>query len=243
MLTISIYGNHSFELTSCLVITGPGWVSGQSTLLQVLISIQSLILVPDPYYNEPCYESVRGTPAGVAQSEAYNKKIRSYTVSAALESHLTAILNNKNEYVEFESVMIKHFLEKRSLIQKELWSWVKDDASLAPSVSKVCDLFEQLSNRERGSRARRPRGIAAVARKAAKSNEPIVLDDSDVEESYEYSSKKPSTGALKSDETIEIDLSDDEEKKKENKSDNSKKNSRSDTGAAKSVGDLIDLTL
>lgn len=30
--------------------SGPGWVAGQSTLLQVLISIQSLILVPDPYF-------------------------------------------------------------------------------------------------------------------------------------------------------------------------------------------------
>jgi hypothetical protein len=33
--------------------TGPGWISGQSTLLQVLISIQSLILCEEPYLNEP----------------------------------------------------------------------------------------------------------------------------------------------------------------------------------------------
>lgn len=37
----------SFNLTNAFVIgwQGPGWISGQSTLLQVLISIQSLILV------------------------------------------------------------------------------------------------------------------------------------------------------------------------------------------------------
>lgn len=33
--------------------SGPGWVAGQSTLLQVLISIQSLILNNEPYLNEP----------------------------------------------------------------------------------------------------------------------------------------------------------------------------------------------
>lgn len=30
-----------------------GWIPNQSTLLQVLLSIQSLIFVPDPYFNEP----------------------------------------------------------------------------------------------------------------------------------------------------------------------------------------------
>lgn len=32
---------------------GPGWIAGHSTLLQVLISIQSLILCEEPYLNEP----------------------------------------------------------------------------------------------------------------------------------------------------------------------------------------------
>jgi len=33
--------------------SGPGWISDQSTLLQVLISIQSLIFCEEPYLNEP----------------------------------------------------------------------------------------------------------------------------------------------------------------------------------------------
>eukprot|EP00804_Cyclotella_cryptica_P021257 CCRYP_001537-RA/>CCRYP_001537-RA protein AED:0.30 eAED:0.30 QI:0/-1/0/1/-1/0/1/0/100 len=36
---------------------GPDWISGESTSLQVLISIQSLILIPDPYFNEPGFET------------------------------------------------------------------------------------------------------------------------------------------------------------------------------------------
>jgi hypothetical protein len=128
---------------------GPGWVSGQSTLLQVLISIQSLVFVPDPWFNEP--GRLRGTPQGYTNSEAYNKIIRSHTVSAAIESHLSAILGNTNSYVEFESVMIKHFLEKRSMIQNELRTWEGDDGNLAPTVSKICCLLEQLNDREKAA--------------------------------------------------------------------------------------------
>ena len=232
---------------------GPGWISGQSTLLQVLISIQSLILVPDPYFNEPGWERSRGTPQGDQQSKAYNKNIRKYTVSAAIESHLSSILGNTNNpYAEFERAMIKHFLEKRSLIQKELWSWVKDDGSLAKSVTNVCNLLAQLASRERGvNRSKR-------AKKATQSKEPIVLDDLDVEEAYvprkstkdalksnetieidlvdEEAQPKRSNGALKSsNETIEIDLSSDEEKKE----DDSKIGQRKSAGCD---GGLVDLT-
>lgn len=210
---------------------GPGWISGQSTLLQVLISIQSLILVPDPYYNEPGWEPDRGTPRGDARSKSYNKKIRQYTVSAAIESDLSSILNGTNPYPEFESAMIKHFLEKRSLIQKELWSWVKEDNGQATRVSNVCNLMERLSQRERGaSRKKRPRAtMSAIAVRANQSNDPIVLD----EFGMEVRSAKPTKAVPKVNEAIEIDLSDDddEDEKKEEK----------ESAGAKTTG-LIDLT-
>ena len=183
----SIY--HSYSLFATLD-KGPGWVSGQSTLLQVLISIQSLILVPDPLFNEPGLGLFRGTSTGDGMSKAYNKKIRSCTVSAAIESHLSAILGGTNPYVEFESIMIKHFLEKRSMIQKELCAWEKDDHKLAPIVSKICSLLEQLSDRERAASRRKKRT------KIAKSNEPIILDDED-------DKKLPATGKRRSNGTIE----------------------------------------
>jgi ubiquitin-protein ligase len=44
--------------------SGPGWVPGQSTLLQVLLSIQALILVEEPFFNEPGFEKQEGTPEG-----------------------------------------------------------------------------------------------------------------------------------------------------------------------------------
>ena len=135
---------------------GPSWISNQSTLLQVLISIQSLIFVPDPYFNEPGYDSQRGTTTGDSWSNDYNTNIQSYTTSIAIESHLLALLGqHTNPYVEFETVMIKHFLEKRSMIQNELWSWVWDDPNLAPTVGNIYCLLEQLSDREREQQSKR----------------------------------------------------------------------------------------
>jgi baculoviral IAP repeat-containing protein 6 len=40
--------------------------------LQVLVSIQSLILVPEPYFNEPGYEQEIGTEIGLKNSDDYN---------------------------------------------------------------------------------------------------------------------------------------------------------------------------
>mmetsp|Transcript_6675 Transcript_6675/g.12600 ORF Transcript_6675/g.12600 Transcript_6675/m.12600 type:complete len:560 (-) Transcript_6675:210-1889(-) len=218
---------------------GPGWISGQSTLLQVLISIQSLILVPDPYFNEPGWERERGSAIGTARSKGYNNIIRKGTISTAIESHLSSILGTSvNPYVEFESAMINHFLEKSRLIQKELWSWVVEDRSLMPSVSNVCNLLDQLDKRERGPRVKRSRGIFAMAKNTSQACEPIVLDDSDSEEDCTSQFKKLSNDGVKPNETIEIDLSDDEEEKKE---ENSYYGANKSSGVEGGCG-LIDLT-
>ena len=46
---------------------GPGW-HPKCTLLQVLISIQSLILVDEPFFNEPGFEKHQGTESGVSSN-------------------------------------------------------------------------------------------------------------------------------------------------------------------------------
>lgn len=43
---------------------GETWDASTSTCFQVLVSIQSLILVPDPYFNEPGYEDSMHTDQG-----------------------------------------------------------------------------------------------------------------------------------------------------------------------------------
>jgi len=48
------------------------------------VSIQSLILVQEPYFNEPGYERSRGTPAGTASSIEHDANIRQSTVKCAM---------------------------------------------------------------------------------------------------------------------------------------------------------------
>ena len=53
-------------------------------VFQVLVSIQSLILVPEPYFNEPGYERSRGTHSGTVNSREYDANIRQATVKWAM---------------------------------------------------------------------------------------------------------------------------------------------------------------
>ncbi len=43
-----------------------------------------MILVEDPYFNEPGYESSRNTPSGKQQSNSYNANIRRATLEHAV---------------------------------------------------------------------------------------------------------------------------------------------------------------
>jgi hypothetical protein len=134
------------------------------------------------------------TPEGDSKSKSYNRKLRKYTLSIAIESHLSSILSKTNPYPEFESVMKKHFLEKRFLIENELRTWANEDISLTPTVKNISNLLSQLA----GGQSKK-----TTSRSKRRSSEPIVLDGADDKP------KKP-----KKNETIEIDLSDDEGEKK-----------------------------
>jgi hypothetical protein len=103
--------------------------------------------------------------------------------------------------------MIKHFLEKRSLIEKELKSWAEEDSRLKSQVQSVLELFASLSAREKearrgASRFKHSAAFASVAQRTNLSTEPIELDDSDVEEVISLAA------VGKSEETIQIDLCD-----------------------------------
>lgn len=49
------------------------WNASTSTILQVLVSIQGLVLVSEPYYNEAGYEKQMGTLEGRHNSKQYNE--------------------------------------------------------------------------------------------------------------------------------------------------------------------------
>lgn len=56
--------------------------------VQVLVSVQSLILVAEPYFNEPGYERSRGTPSGTQSSREYDGNIRQASVKWAMLEQL-----------------------------------------------------------------------------------------------------------------------------------------------------------
>lgn len=60
------------------------WNPQTSSLYQVLVSIQSMILVSEPYFNEPGYERSRGTREGIKKSLEYDYNVRVNTFRVAI---------------------------------------------------------------------------------------------------------------------------------------------------------------
>jgi len=87
------------------------WNEQTSSLLQVLVSIQSLVLVQEPYFNEPGYESLRGTASGNAASAEYDANVREGTVRWAMLEVL------QRPPACFQEVIFVFILSKHHLIR------------------------------------------------------------------------------------------------------------------------------
>ena len=55
---------------------GPSWDPSGSTVLQLLVSVQGLVLVEQPYFNEAGYEKQVGTEEGETNARLYNESAR-----------------------------------------------------------------------------------------------------------------------------------------------------------------------
>ena len=55
---------------------GEAWTPGKSTLLQVFLSIQALVLTSEPYFNEPGWSGLQGSDEGTRNSAMYNEQVR-----------------------------------------------------------------------------------------------------------------------------------------------------------------------
>uniref|UniRef100_A0A673KNA8 Dual E2 ubiquitin-conjugating enzyme/E3 ubiquitin-protein ligase BIRC6 n=1 Tax=Sinocyclocheilus rhinocerous TaxID=307959 RepID=A0A673KNA8_9TELE len=96
------------------------WNPHTSSFLQVLVSIQSLILVAEPYFNEPGYERSRGTPSGTQSSREYDGNIRQATVKWAMLEQI------RNPSPCFKEVIHRHFYLKRAEIMSQCEGWICD---------------------------------------------------------------------------------------------------------------------
>ncbi|KAG9189672.1 baculoviral IAP repeat-containing protein 6 (apollon) [Alternaria panax] len=117
--------------------SGEPWKAGESTLLQVLISIQAMILCEEPWYNEPGREAGY-TRSPDSPSAMYNKKIREYTVRTAILDWLD------KPSLLWSDVVDHHFKGQSNAILKTVEVWTKEKMSHGnqPRPEKLANMDE-----------------------------------------------------------------------------------------------------
>ena len=90
--------------------------SHESNLLQLLVSIQGLILVREPYFNEAGYEKQKGAQQGSENSRMYNEM----AVLKMVQS-MTKLL--KAPHPPFQEEVRQHFKENGSKFKERLEAW------------------------------------------------------------------------------------------------------------------------
>ncbi|KAH0565388.1 hypothetical protein GP486_001222 [Trichoglossum hirsutum] len=89
------------------------WIPGSSTLLQVFVSIQSMIFVECPYTNEPGREGL----AGILASEQHKEFVRANTIRWAM---IDWIQDGSKRKGFWKDVIKAHFLRNSSQLQRRI---------------------------------------------------------------------------------------------------------------------------
>nr|GAT55606.1 predicted protein [Mycena chlorophos] len=119
----------------CLSLLGtwPGrpeeqWSATKSTLLQVLVSIQSMILIDAPYFNEPGHGQVNPrSPASIK----YNLEIERQTCRWAIVDWL----QDANKDGLWKDVIASHFSIRKDRIRKQMLEWAKKNPGIRSYLS------------------------------------------------------------------------------------------------------------
>ncbi|CAN6483596.1 unnamed protein product [Victoria cruziana] len=95
------------------------WIPKRSTILQVLVSIQALVLNEKPYFNEPGYEASAGKEDGERHARAYNEN----TFILCLKSMLHLL---RKPPKHFESFVAGYFRDKAPYILEACKAYMED---------------------------------------------------------------------------------------------------------------------
>lgn len=117
------------------------WTSS-STLLQVIVSIQGLILVSEPYFNEAGFEKQKGSQQGRENSRMYNEMVMLKLVQAQ-----TKLLQHPPPV--FQDIIITHFKKHAEKLLKrlELWMEISEQHNNQHPLSPVTPTtFKQIAN-------------------------------------------------------------------------------------------------
>ncbi|KZT30709.1 hypothetical protein NEOLEDRAFT_1174097 [Neolentinus lepideus HHB14362 ss-1] len=111
------------------------WNPARSSLLQVLVSIQALVLVKEPWFCEPAFEKLRGTEEGIVNSRLYSEK--AYVLSRGFVRRALEILPGS---IESE---IRWMYYTNGKLEKVLWdanALVEKSKTTPEDVSQDLDL-------------------------------------------------------------------------------------------------------
>ncbi|KAI5012637.1 hypothetical protein ZWY2020_024903, partial [Hordeum vulgare] len=103
------YHSGGLRLNPNLYESGKKWSKSNSTMLQVLISIQGLVLNDKPYFNEPGYKNTVNTPLGEKHSMACNQ-------TAFVLPCKTMLYSLRKPPKHFETLVVHHFHERERAI-------------------------------------------------------------------------------------------------------------------------------
>lgn len=103
---------------------GESWNSTTSTMFQILISIQSLILIEEPYYNEPGYEKLIGKQTGIDNSKKYNEDIRLYNLNYTINNLIDDV--KKGGIPEFNFIIREYFKFHRNDMITLFTKWLNE---------------------------------------------------------------------------------------------------------------------
>ena len=113
---------------------------------QVLVSIQSIIMVSKPYFNEPGYAEEEGTAAGEERSREYNENIRLATMRHAMRDIL------RRPPYGMEAMVKRHFVLLKPLLLRQLARWMsecKADKARAAMEKAYVEIFELIDKYEK----------------------------------------------------------------------------------------------
>ena len=120
--------------------SGPGWDPAVSSALQVLVSIQSAIMTPFPYFNEPGLSSERQQPLQPGHPALkFNSTTRTRTVKFAMLEHLRRC---HTAVPELAAALIGHFRASRDAILATCDAWLVD--TVTPPDAELQDLVAAL---------------------------------------------------------------------------------------------------
>lgn len=118
---------------------GESWNPKTSTFLQVMVSIQSLILVEQPYFNEPGWEREMHTEKGKLASSNYSEERMPSTIKLAMTDMI------KNPPKGFEEVVRTHFRMKKDEIVNRTLMWEQKATKYQQAIkTNRAELIEQL---------------------------------------------------------------------------------------------------